>query len=106
MRPPGGDSSFGSASAARLGALLDATADAVVSIDERGTIVGCNAAAVRLFGHSADELLGYPVTRLMPEPYRSEHAAYVERYLAEGDPRIIGIGREVQGRKCTRTAAR
>lgn len=92
-------SGFAGGSAARLQALLDAAVDAVVSIDEAGTILGCNKAAVTLFGYAADEIIGQPVNCLMPEPYRSEHGAYMQRYLAHGDARIIGIGREVRGRK-------
>ncbi len=98
MSPAARDTSFGG-SAARLEALLDATVDAIVSMDERGTIVGFNAAAAQLFGYAADEVIGRPVSCLMPEPHRSEHGAYLERYLAEGDARIIGIGREVHGRR-------
>jgi two-component system sensor kinase FixL len=39
------------------------------------------------------------VSMLMPSPYRDEHDAYLDRYLREGGPRIIGIGREVVGRR-------
>lgn len=81
-----------------LQALLDAAVDAIIVIDDRGAITTFNAAAERLFGYTTAEVLGKPVDLLMPEPYHSEHKGYIERYLSTGEPRIIGIGREVHGR--------
>jgi two-component system sensor kinase FixL len=82
-----------------LEALLDAAVDAIVVIEADGTIRTINAAAERMFGYRAAELLGKPVDLLMPEPHRSKHQSYVERYLATGEPHIIGIGREALGRR-------
>jgi two-component system sensor kinase FixL len=82
-----------------LQALLDAAVDAIIVIDDRGAIATFNAAAERLFGYAAAEVLSKPVDLLMPEPYHSEHKGYIDRYLATGEPRIIGIGREVLGRR-------
>jgi two-component system, LuxR family, sensor kinase FixL len=79
---------------AELNALLGAIVDAVVIIRDDGSIVECNASAERLFGYACGELIGRSVEVLMPEPYRSEHASYVERYRRTGEARIIGIGRE------------
>jgi two-component system sensor kinase FixL len=79
----------------RLNALLDAAADAMVLIDGRGRITRFNAAAQRIFGYSEPEVLGHNVSMLMPQPYRGEHDAYLDRYLSTSEPRIIGIGREV-----------
>src|ERR1044071_6201414 len=82
-----------------LRALLDAAVDAIVVIDAAGLIATFNAAAERLFGYRADDVLGKPVTLLMPEPHRSQHQTYIDRYVETGEARIIGIGREIQGRR-------
>jgi PAS domain S-box-containing protein len=84
---------------ARLRAVFDATVDAILTIDERGIIQSINRSTERMFGYSAVELLGRNVSILMPEPYATEHDSYLERYLRTGEKRIIGIGREVVGRR-------
>jgi len=78
-------------------ALLDAAVDAVVMIDHRGTISVFNRSAERLFGYSAEEMVGRNVSALMPAPWREEHDGYLERYARTGIPHIIGVGREVEG---------
>ncbi|MEZ4280965.1 MAG: PAS domain S-box protein [Myxococcota bacterium] len=83
----------------RLRAIVDAAVDGIIAIDAQGTILELNPAAERIFGYSASELLGRNVTILMPQPYRDEHDDYVRRYLETGERRIIGIGREVRGRR-------
>jgi two-component system sensor kinase FixL len=80
-------------------AILDAAVDAVVVIDERGTIEQFSAAAQRMFGYAAGEIIGRNVRELMPEPYRSQHDGYMDRYHATREARIIGIGREVQAQR-------
>ncbi len=88
---------------AELRALLDAAVDAIVVIDHEGRILTFNAAAERLFGYDSAAVVGQPVDLLMPEPHRSSHAGYLRRYLDTGEARIIGIGREVQGRRADGT---
>jgi len=80
-------------------AILEAAVDAFVTIDERGRIRSVNPAAEKLFGYSAEELAGRNVKVLMPAPWREEHDGYLARYLETGEKRIIGIGREVLGRR-------
>jgi two-component system CheB/CheR fusion protein len=82
-----------------LRAILNTAADAIITIDERGTIKSVNPAAERLFGYLATEMLGQNVSMLMPSPFREEHDRYLRRYLETGQARIIGIGREVLGRR-------
>jgi two-component system, LuxR family, sensor kinase FixL len=79
--------------------IIQSAVDAIVVIDARGRIEVFNPAAERLFGYSEAEVLGSNVSILMPSPYREAHDGYLARYLEEGDARIIGIGREVQGLK-------
>jgi PAS domain S-box-containing protein len=87
------------ASEARWRAIIDSAVDGILMIDAHGRIEAFNQAAERLFGYTMDEVLGRNVDALMPSPYREEHDTYLSRYLATGRARIIGIGREVQGRR-------
>jgi PAS domain S-box-containing protein len=84
---------------ARLKAILDTAVDAIITIDDAGRIESFNPAAERMFGYPAGEVVGSNVSCLMPEPYAAEHDRYLSRYLATGERRIIGIGREVLGRR-------
>jgi two-component system, LuxR family, sensor kinase FixL len=87
------------ASEERYRSIIDSAVDAILVIDQRGHIEAFNAGAERLFGYRASEVLGRNVNTLMPDPYHSEHDAYMTRYLTTGEKRIIGIGREVIGRR-------
>jgi len=82
-----------------LAAIVATAVDGIIVIDSRGRIESFNPAAERLFGYPAAEVIGRNVTMLMPSPYRDEHDWYLARYIQTGDARIIGIGREVQGRR-------
>jgi two-component system sensor kinase FixL len=86
-------------SEARARAVLNAAVDAIVTIDQLGTIQSVNQATERLFGYAEAELVGENVRILMPAPYEDEHDEYLRHYLATDDKRIIGIGREVQARR-------
>ena len=83
----------------RTRAILDAAVDAILTIDEKGTVESMNPSAERLFGYSRDEVMGHNVKMLMPSPYQGEHDGYLTNYLTTGKRKIIGIGREVVGRR-------
>jgi len=84
---------------ARLTAILSTAADAIITIDVNGAIQSVNAAAERMFGYAATEMIDQNVKMLMPAPYREEHDRCLARYLQTGEKHIIGIGREVEGRR-------
>ena len=87
------------ASEQRARAVLDTAVDGILTIDGTGRVESMNAAAERMFGWRAADVVGRNVSMLMPEPYRSEHDRYLERYHRTGERRIIGIGREVLGQR-------
>jgi two-component system, LuxR family, sensor kinase FixL len=84
---------------ALLRAIVETTPDGLITIREDGTILSFNASAERMFGLAAAEVLGRNVSCLMPSPYREQHDGFIAHYLATGEKRIIGIGREVLGRR-------
>ncbi|MGL4995008.1 MAG: sensor domain-containing protein [Deefgea sp.] len=79
--------------------ILDNMADGVITIGVTGLIETFNAAASRIFDYAADEILGRNVSILMPEPHASHHDAYLRHHVDTGEVRIIGIPREVEGRR-------
>ena len=83
------------ARARRLNAIIETTVDAIIVIDRRGIIESFNQGAQRLFGYAPDQVIGRNVNLLMPSPDREAHDGYLEHYLATGEARIIGRGREV-----------
>src|SRR6185437_11715331 len=82
---------------AHLRSILDTVPEAMIIIDDKGSVTSFSTAAVQLFGYRAEEVIGRNVKMLMPEPYRSEHDGYLARYLSTEEARIIGYGRVVKG---------
>jgi PAS domain S-box-containing protein len=80
---------------ARLQAIFNAVADAIVTIDRTGRIQQWSSGAQRMFGYLPEEVIGAGITMLMPEPHRTGHPAYITSFLRTHAPKIIGIGREM-----------
>ena len=80
-----------------LRAILDHTGEAVIAIDERGSVTEFNRMAGTIFGYAAVEVLGKNINMLMPDPERTGHDGYIKSYLETGVAKVIGIGREVRG---------
>jgi PAS domain S-box-containing protein len=85
--------------ALKLQAILESAIDAIVTIDNAGIIETVNPAALALFQYRREEFIGRNVSFLMPEPYQAEHDGYLRNYRETGTKRIIGIGRQVVGRR-------
>jgi two-component system sensor kinase FixL len=79
-------------------ALLEATFDAVVIMDDRGRILAFNASAELMFGYRVSDALGRNVSMLMTAVDRLDHDEHVKRYLGGGEARILGKGRDVRVR--------
>ena len=83
---------------ARYRAVVETAVDAMIVIDEQGVMHAFNAAAERMFGYTAAEAVGRSIAVLMPETDAARHREYIGHYLSTGERRVIGIGREVEGR--------
>ncbi|MDP2902416.1 MAG: PAS domain S-box protein [Methylovulum sp.] len=82
---------------AKLHAIFNNVLDGIIIIDKHGIIKSLNPSAEKIFGYPPEELIGQSINRLMPEPDRSRHDSYIAEYLAGGNAKIIGVGREVYG---------
>ena len=82
-----------------LQSIIDTAIDGIILIEDRGHMVLMNPAVTRLFGYVAEELIGQNVKILMPSPHHENHDQYLENYHETGIRKIIGIGREIEGRK-------
>jgi PAS domain S-box-containing protein len=83
---------------ARAGAILDSTADGILCIDEKGTVLLLNSAALRLFGYPAEQVVGRSVSVLVPALYQ-EGASYEHRELRPGEAQTIADETVVRGNR-------
>ncbi len=78
-------------SEARKGAILDATLDAIITLNRDGDIEEFNPAAERMFAITAAEVLGRRLSDvIIPPDQRQAHADGLERFLATGEARLFG----------------
>ncbi len=86
-------------SRSRLKAIVGNAVNAIITINADGEITLFNPAAEKMFGFGREEVMGRNVNILMPEPYHSAHDGYLKHHITTGEKHIIGIGREVVGRR-------
>ena len=84
-------------SQSHLEAILSNVLDGIITINESGIIETINKAAEQIFGYAAIEVMGNNVNMLIPQPHKAKHDSYIHNYLATHQPKVIGIGRTVQG---------
>ena len=83
----------------RTRAIVNNVENGIITINNKGIIHSFNRAAEKIFQYRLDEVIGKNVKMLMPEPYHSNHDQYLANYLKTGKPKVIGIGRDVTGKK-------
>ncbi len=79
----------------RLEKTLATALDGLIVISPRGQVVEYNPAAERIFGYTRDEVVGRNIKMLTPEPVRTEHDGYLNRYLDNRESRVLDRYREV-----------
>ena len=83
----------------QLAAVIQTATDGIIIIDQKGVILKVNDAASKLFGYGFEELIGRNINMLMPGKYSEKHDGYLQHYHRTGEKKIIGIGREVEGKR-------
>ncbi len=81
----------------KIRAVMDGAQEGLVTIDSQGKMETFNRVAEEMFGYLASEMIGRNVKLLMPDPDRTQHDDYIQRYLTTGAAQVIGMGREVTG---------
>lgn len=84
---------------ASLQAILSSAVDAIIIIRDDGIIETVNQAAAGLFLYEIEEFIGQNVKFLLPDEHRHKHDGYLHNYNTTGHRKIIGIGREVTGKR-------
>jgi PAS domain S-box-containing protein len=74
----------------RLQSIMDSTRDAIICADESGQVVLWNPAAEKMFGRTEKDMLGKPLTAIIPERYRAAHEAGIHRLSMNEEPRVVG----------------
>ena len=84
-------------SEARYRVVVETASDAVISIDEAGAIILANPATKNIFGYDPEELIGKPLTILMPGAMRNLHQTGLKQYLETGARHLNWRGTELTG---------
>lgn len=88
---------------AKLAGILDTADEAIISINEHQIIQIFNQGAERIFGYTADEVLGQPLSILIPESYHAIHQHHIATFRgpSNASKRMVGSGGEIWGRRKT-----
>jgi PAS domain S-box-containing protein len=81
----------------RMEAILESANDAIISIDDHGRVVLWNSGAAEMFGYTSADMLGEPVTAVIPARFREPHAEGIERVTSGGERHVIGQTVELAG---------
>ena len=81
----------------KLRSVTESAKDAIISADKNGIIISCNKASQNLFGYEKQEILGQPLTVLMPESFIESHKRAMAHHVKTGESRIIGQTMELAG---------
>ena len=82
-----------------LRAIFNNAVDGMIVINNRGIIQTINNSVSNMFQFSNEEMIGKNISMLMPEPDHSKHDGYLKKHNETGEKKIIGIGREVIGKR-------
>ncbi len=82
-----------------MDAILNSSHDAIISISSKGLISMFNKHAEKVFAYPADEIIGLNINTLMPSPFKEAHDGYLQHFAETGEKKIIGLGREVKGKR-------
>ncbi len=82
-----------------LRSIVDASPVAIITSDEKGSMLSFNRKAEAIFGYKENEALGKNLTLIIPEPDRSHHDQYLNQYLETGERRVMGKARQVMALK-------
>jgi len=83
----------------KVRSVMNSVIDVIIVIDRYGTVLECNESIEAMFGYKAEEVIGQNIKMLMPEPYKSEHDGYLERYLTHKQRHVIGQTRHVEAQR-------
>ena len=86
-------------SEAKMRAILNATHDAIVTTDRKGTILAINPATIDMFGYPAEELIGRNASLFMPPSHRHDYQEHLPQPRVRKLSRLLRIGGEVRGRR-------
>ena len=81
----------------QLRSVIEASHDAIIIINSESTILSCNPGGEKIFGYSASELLGKPLSILMPDRYKERHYQGLKHFTQTGDSLYLGEILEFEG---------